>query len=180
MSSPFMDAHIVDGLAATSIVASQGIATHQPQSVPNQNVQKAFKDYKWYNSYSVPLELQCGINRLELPTDLQIIQDSSDTCCVSHCHEVPSDLTISAQVSFIVTVEIINVPKEEVVIQLYALCFLGSLSTNAIAPRDHQHTFRYFRRIPQRCIVGSCYYFSCSYSVSALPYFQSEWSMVNS
>ena len=94
-----MDAHIVDGIAATSIIASQGIATHQPQSAPNQNVQKAFKDYKWYNSYSVPLELQCGINRLELPNDLHIKQDGTSTCSISHDHEVPSDLTISTQVS---------------------------------------------------------------------------------
>lgn len=32
-----------------------------------ESLQLAFKDYKWYNSLSLPLELQCGIRRLILP-----------------------------------------------------------------------------------------------------------------
>lgn len=37
----------------------------------SQHINQAFKDYKWYNSSSLPFEVQCGISRLELPLDIK-------------------------------------------------------------------------------------------------------------
>jgi hypothetical protein len=54
----------------------------------SQNTQ-TLKEFKWYNSYSVPTELQCGICRLELPVDVQIQGIFLEA----------NDLWISAQVS---------------------------------------------------------------------------------
>jgi hypothetical protein len=52
-----------------------------------QNLAKAFKEYKWYNSHSLPSEVQVGISRLEIPTDLQISSNN-----------IPSDVSITAQI----------------------------------------------------------------------------------
>lgn len=52
-----------------------------------QNLAKAFKEYKWYNSHSLPNEVQIGICRLEIPTDLQISSNN-----------IPADISISAQI----------------------------------------------------------------------------------
>lgn len=47
---------------------------------------KEFKEYKWYNSHSVPLEVQIGISRLQLPIDLR----------VSNTQDCPRDLSVTA------------------------------------------------------------------------------------
>lgn len=52
-----------------------------------QNLTNAFKEYKWHNSHAIPLEVQLGISRLEIPTDLQISSSN-----------IPSDISISAQI----------------------------------------------------------------------------------
>eukprot|EP01038_Epipyxis_sp_PR26KG_P015353 gene15353-20688_t len=44
----------------------------------SQNVVQAFKDYKWYNSLSLPIEVQVGISRLELPSDMHVSSLNSD------------------------------------------------------------------------------------------------------
>lgn len=46
-----------------------------------------YKDYKWYNSFSIPLDVQCGLCRLEFPIDLNV--SSSD---------VPEDIYFTAYV----------------------------------------------------------------------------------
>jgi hypothetical protein len=52
-----------------------------------QNVSQAFKDYKWYNSSSLPFEVQCGISRLELPSDVRV-----------NTVDVPNDISFTAYV----------------------------------------------------------------------------------
>lgn len=52
-----------------------------------QNSTQAFKEYKWYNSMSLPLDVQCGITRLELPGDLNVMSP-----------EIPGDVYFTAHV----------------------------------------------------------------------------------
>lgn len=51
------------------------------------NLYQAFKEYKWYNSYNVPIEIQCGVSRLEVPLDLKISSD-----------DMPQDIYMNAQI----------------------------------------------------------------------------------
>ena len=52
-----------------------------------QNLSKAFKEYKWYNSHSIPLDVQVGISRLEIPLDLLV-----------NSEDIPNDISITAQI----------------------------------------------------------------------------------
>jgi len=56
----------------------------QPQQ---QNVSQAFKEYKWYNSSSLPIDVQCAISRLELPAEIKV-----------NSPEIPQDLYFTAHV----------------------------------------------------------------------------------
>jgi len=47
----------------------------------------AYKDYKWYNSLNLPIEVQCGICRLELPVDIK-----------ANSPEVPQDVYFTAHI----------------------------------------------------------------------------------
>ena len=47
---------------------------------------KEFKEYKWYNSHNIPLEVQIGISRLQLPLDMK----------VSNAADCPRDLSVTA------------------------------------------------------------------------------------
>jgi hypothetical protein len=51
------------------------------------NVNQAFKEYKWLNSCNVPVEIKCGICRLELPIDMKV-----------NSEEVPPDIYVNAQI----------------------------------------------------------------------------------
>lgn len=51
------------------------------------NLYQAFKEYKWYNSHNVPIEIQCGVSRLEVPLDLKVSSD-----------DMPQDVYINAQI----------------------------------------------------------------------------------
>jgi len=51
------------------------------------NLYQAFKEYKWYNSYNVPIEIQCGVSRLEVPLDLKVSSE-----------DMPQDVYINAQI----------------------------------------------------------------------------------
>ena len=56
-----------------------------PNDPTSQNVVHAFKEYKWYNSLSLPIEIQCAVCRLDLPPDM----------CVSS-QEIPANMFITA------------------------------------------------------------------------------------
>jgi hypothetical protein len=54
---------------------------------PNTAV-SAFKEFKWYNTHNIPVEIQCGVCRLELPIDMR----------VANTDDVPGDIYITAQI----------------------------------------------------------------------------------
>lgn len=56
------------------------------------DTQALFKEYKWYNSCNIPLDLQCGILRLEMPldfTDAEAVQDLYVTAQIV-CFQIPA------------------------------------------------------------------------------------------
>eukprot|EP01040_Poterioochromonas_malhamensis_P025913 gene25913-32455_t len=56
------------------------------------DTQALFKEYKWYNSCNIPLDLQCGILRLEMPldfTDAEALQDLYVTAQIV-CFQIPA------------------------------------------------------------------------------------------
>jgi hypothetical protein len=46
----------------------------------DSNNVSAFKEFKWYNTHNIPIEIQCGVCRLELPIDLSINSDDPSSC----------------------------------------------------------------------------------------------------
>lgn len=50
-------------------------------------VHQAFKEFKWYNSLSLPIEIQCGVARLEIPSDIPVTSSF-----------VPNNIYISAYI----------------------------------------------------------------------------------
>ena len=52
-----------------------------------QGLAQSHKEYRWYNSYSLPLDVQVGVSRLELPLDIS-----------ANSSEVPKDIYITAHI----------------------------------------------------------------------------------
>lgn len=80
-----MEANL-SAMTAVGLPSNLASNTTAANSAQNQGV-AAMKEYKWYNANYVPLELQCGIIRLEFPEAVRL---SSDT--------LPEDLTVSVQI----------------------------------------------------------------------------------
>ena len=36
------------------------------------STEQSFRDFKWYNSYSLPQEIHCNLKRLELPYNVEL------------------------------------------------------------------------------------------------------------
>lgn len=36
------------------------------------STEQSFREFKWYNSYSLPQEINCNVKRLELPYNIEI------------------------------------------------------------------------------------------------------------
>jgi hypothetical protein len=70
---------------ATGIDAIAQQQQYQQQQLIQQ--QQMIKEYRWYNSYSIPYELQCGIVRLDLPEAMRIGSE-----------KLPEDLTVTAYI----------------------------------------------------------------------------------
>jgi hypothetical protein len=71
-----------------------------------QNVSQAFKCYKWYNSSSLPFEVQCGLSRLELPSDVKVntVVVPNDIYFTAYivCNQLPMHETpVSTQYCFV-------------------------------------------------------------------------------
>lgn len=71
-----------------------------------KQVSQAFQDFKWYNSSSLPVELQFGIARLELPADMRVSSKdiTDDVFVTGHivCNQVPIlDTPISTHFSHV-------------------------------------------------------------------------------
>ncbi len=70
--------------SSASYQASAASASSAP--LPSQSTGKEFKEYKWFNSLSIPLEVQVAVSRLELPKDMH----------VDHETDFPKDIYITA------------------------------------------------------------------------------------
>lgn len=80
MISPF------EGLGLVDDAVSPALGFQQPSSGPSVS-SSCFKEFKWYNSSHVHLEVQCAICRLEVPIDMSV--DSAD---------IPEEIYISSQI----------------------------------------------------------------------------------
>lgn len=46
--------------------------------IASQTISQAFKEYKWYNTLSLTIDLCCAVHRLDIPSDLRISYDVPD------------------------------------------------------------------------------------------------------
>lgn len=54
---------------------------------PTPNVTQSLKEFRWYNSFSLPLDVQVGVSRLELPLDVSVTEP-----------EIPQDIYMTAHI----------------------------------------------------------------------------------
>jgi hypothetical protein len=77
--------------AATAVGMSPSVPSNIPgtnsATTTSSNQQSLMKEYKWYNANYLPMELQCGILRLELPDEMKL-----------NSERLPEDLTVSVQI----------------------------------------------------------------------------------
>jgi len=86
MISPFEGVGLVDD-AVTANLGFQTNLSSSNKEGSNKGVSSSFKEFKWYNSSHVHLEVQCAICRLEVPIDMSV--DASD---------IPEEIYISSQI----------------------------------------------------------------------------------